>query len=70
MKLYVVLTTLFASLAWATPSVQSNSQGNELLSRQRGPVRPPGNCCSRTACDPSCVCSGKKFPKIWVYLLR
>ncbi|CCF34290.1 hypothetical protein CH063_06318 [Colletotrichum higginsianum] len=59
MKSYVVLVTLFASLALATPSVQSNAQDGELLARQlRPPVRPPGSCCGHTQCADSCCPGG------------
>ncbi|TKW52487.1 hypothetical protein CTA1_1835 [Colletotrichum tanaceti] len=60
MKSYVVLMALFASLAMATPSVQSNPEQGNLVSRQRRPpVRPPGNCCGNSGqCQPSCCTDG------------
>ncbi|WQF89197.1 hypothetical protein CDEST_14211 [Colletotrichum destructivum] len=58
MKSYAVLLTFFASLALATPAVQSNAQEGELLARQHRPVRPPGSCCGHTQCADSCCPGG------------
>ncbi|OLN86937.1 hypothetical protein CCHL11_04581 [Colletotrichum chlorophyti] len=51
MKYHVVIGALLASVALAVPS----SESNQLFGRQHRPVRPPGNCCGNTECDPACV---------------